>query len=48
MEDKYYYCEKCHRTLKGDSFYTSNDFKKYPNDGKLNLCKDCLTMHVDN
>ena len=48
MAEKYYYCEKCHKTLQGDSFYTSHNLEKYPNDGKLNICKDCITMHVDN
>lgn len=28
-------------------FYGSNNLEKYP-DGKLNVCKKCLTMHVDN
>lgn len=28
-------------------FYSSNNLEKYP-DGKLNICKECLTMHVDN
>ena len=46
--NKLYYCEKCGRTMKGDEFYTSNNLEKYPNDGKLNLCKKCLTMHVNN
>ena len=43
-----YYCEKCNRTMNAESFYTSNNLTKYPNDGKLNQCKKCLTMHVDN
>lgn len=47
-KQKLYYCEKCGRTMTGDQFYTSNDLKKYPNEGKLNLCKKCLTMHVNN
>lgn len=42
-----YYCEKCNRTMEGTQFYGSNNLEKYPNDGKLNLCKQCLTMHVD-
>lgn len=29
-------------------FYTSNNLEKYPNDGKLTICKKCITMHVDN
>ena len=43
-----YYCEKCNRTMNGEQFYTSNNLEKYPNDGKLNQCKKCITMHVDN
>jgi hypothetical protein len=43
-----YYCEKCNRTMNAESFYTSNNLTKYPNDGKLSQCKKCLTMHVDN
>ncbi len=43
-----YYCEKCSKTMGSDQFYTSNNLIKYPNDGKLNLCKKCLTMHLDN
>ena len=44
----HYYCEKCNRTLAAEDFYTSNNLEKYPNDGKLNQCKKCITMHVDN
>lgn len=29
-------------------FYTSNNLEKYPNGGKLNECKKCLTLLVDN
>ena len=47
-EDKSYYCEKCNRTKNGIDFYSSNNLEKYPNEGKLNMCKECLTMHVDN
>ena len=43
-----YYCEKCNRTMNGDSFYSSNNLEKYPNDGKFPQCKKCMTMHVDN
>lgn len=43
-----YYCEKCRRTMRGEQFYTSRNFEKYPNDGKLKQCKQCITMHVDN
>ena len=43
-----YYCEKCNRTMSRDSFYSSNNLEKYPNDGKFPQCKKCMTMHVDN
>lgn len=43
-----YYCEKCHRTMAADNFYTSNNLEKYPNEGKLTQCKKCITMHIDN
>ena len=42
-----YYCEKCNKTMGADQFYGSNNLEKYPN-GKLNQCKKCITMHVDN
>ena len=48
LEDKRYYCEKCNKTMKAEKFYTSNNLEKYTNDGKLNQCKECMTMHVDN
>lgn len=48
LEDKRYYCEKCNKTMRADKFYTSNNLEKYPNDGKLHQCKECMTMHVDN
>ena len=41
------YCEKCKKTRNGKDFYGSNNLEKYP-EGKMNLCKDCQTMHVDN
>lgn len=34
--------------MSADQFYSSNNLEKYPNDGKLNQCKKCITMHVDN
>jgi len=43
-----YFCEKCRKTMKGSEFYTSNNLEKYPNEGKMPICKKCLTMHVDN
>ena len=48
LEDKKYYCEKCNKTMRADKFYTSNNLEKYPNDGRLNQCKECITMHIDN
>lgn len=42
-----YYCQKCNRTMSAENFYKSNNLEKYP-DGKMNICKKCLTMHVDN
>lgn len=35
-------CEKCKRTLDADAFYT------YKDGNKVELCKKCLTMHIDN
>lgn len=46
--DKVYYCQRCNRTMRSDEFYTSNNLEKYPDDGKLNYCKKCITAHVDN
>ena len=42
-----YYCQKCNRTMNAENFYKSNNLEKYP-DGKFNICKKCMTMHVDN
>lgn len=42
-----FFCEKCHRTMRADEFYNSNNTEKYP-DGKLKQCKKCITLHVDN
>lgn len=41
------YCEKCKRTMDEKDFYNSNNLEKYP-ESKMNLCKKCLTLHVDN
>lgn len=35
------YCEKCHKTMKDVNFYSYRDGRK------TELCKACLTMHVD-
>ena len=42
-----YFCNTCKRTMRADEFYGSNNLEKYPN-GKLNTCKKCITMRVDN
>ena len=36
------YCEKCRKTMDEDNFYT------YKDGSKTELCKKCLTMHIDN
>ena len=46
-EKKQYYCKKCNRTMAAEQFYGSNNLEKYP-EGKLDMCKKDLTMHVDN
>lgn len=43
-----HYCEKCRKTMDEKEFYKSNNLEKYPDNGILNLCKKCLTMHIDN
>lgn len=35
-------CEKCHKTMAETNFYTYRDGRK------TELCKSCMTMHVDN
>ena len=47
VDKKQYYCKKCNRTMSEDQFYGSNNLEKYP-EGKLDICKKCITMHVDN
>ena len=42
-----YYCEKCNRTMDDKQFYGSNNLEKFP-EGKLKLCKKCVSLHVDN
>ena len=36
------YCEKCHKTMKDINFYTYKDGRK------TEMCKACMTMHIDN
>ena len=43
-----HYCNKCGKNLDDKEFYISKNIEKYPPDGRLNTCKKCLTMHVDN
>lgn len=43
-----HYCEKCNRTMSEKQFYRSNNLEKYPHNGLLSQCKQCITMHVDN
>ena len=42
-----FYCEKCKKTMRADQFYGSNNIDKYP-EGKLKICKQCMTLRVDN
>ena len=41
-------CKKCGRTMDTTNFYTSKNLEKYPQDGKLDECKKCITMHINN
>lgn len=43
-----HYCQKCGKMLDEKEFYVSKNIQKYPPDGRMNICKKCLTMHVDN
>ncbi len=43
-----HFCKKCGKTMNDSEFYTSKNIEKYPPDGKMDICKKCLTMHVDN
>ena len=47
MAGDQFYCKKCNRTMGADQFYGSNNLEKYP-EGKLDSCKKCISMHVDN
>ena len=42
MADEKIVCEKCGRARNPGDFYTYRDGRK------TELCKDCLTMHIDN
>ena len=37
-----HYCEKCHKTMNDKQFY------QYRDGTKTEMCKKCLTMHIDN
>lgn len=41
------FCMKCNKTKVEDKFYSTRNLEKYPQ-GKLDICKDCITMHVNN
>lgn len=36
------YCSKCHKTMRATNFY------QYKDGSKCELCKNCLTMHINN
>lgn len=46
-EKQQYYCKRCNQTMRAEQFYGSNNLEKYP-EGKLDLCKKCITAHIDN
>lgn len=48
MDSEQHYCSKCNKTLNKKEFYKSKNLEKYPDDGCLDQCKKCLTMHLDN
>lgn len=41
-------CKKCLKAMDPVNFYVSNNTELYPPDGKMDICKKCLTMHVNN
>jgi hypothetical protein len=47
MADEKFYCKSCNGTKSEKEFYLSNNLEKYP-EGKVDLCKRCMTLHVDN
>lgn len=46
MPEESLYCKRCGKVMKPTNFYGTNDIEKYPS-GKLDLCKKCITAHVD-
>lgn len=47
MADELYFCVTCKRTMDESNFYSSYDLERYPS-GKLDECKKCCTMGIDN
>lgn len=43
-----YQCEKCGAELEREQFYISKNLDKYPPDGRLRICKQCIKDRVDN
>lgn len=43
-----HFCKKCGKMMDAKEFYVSKNTEKYPPDGRMDICKKCLTMHVDN
>lgn len=41
-------CKKCGKTMLADNFYLSRNLEKFAPDGRVDTCKKCLTMHVNN
>lgn len=41
------FCKKCGRTIDEKEFYGTKNLEKHP-DGKMDTCKKCTCMHVDN
>jgi len=39
-----HFCKKCGKTMNDSEFYTSKNVEKYPPDGKMDICKKCLTI----
>lgn len=43
-----YHCKKCDRVLDESNFYSMKDKSRRPPEGKLDTCKKCITMHIQN
>lgn len=46
MADKLYTCKKCGKAMMPVNFYSHANPEK--NDGKMDICKKCITMHINN